>query len=163
MVGSGAGCLPHRRLPDGAHADTNPTTGYADKGSSQRGLRTAPAHTDSYTYSETHRYTLPAANGHADPDSSNGNADPHRNAISTPANTRRYVDPDPAYRDNCPHGNTQATHAHTHECLPFSGIPSGPARSFPSLSQLSKGTSLYRGTYHRRRRLSSGRCAAGVL
>jgi len=106
MAGSGACSLPHRRLPDSAYADTNPDAAYADQSSSQRGLRTAHAHTDSYTYAETHRYALTASNGHTDPDSGDGHADSYPNAGSAPANTRRDADPDPTHQDASSDGDS---------------------------------------------------------
>ena len=107
MAGSGACCPPHRRLPTVAYANADVNTACADPGSGQCGLHTA--HTDSHSHAETHRYALPAANRHADPDSPDGNANPHPNAVSAPANAHHHVDPDPAHQDTGPHGNTQAT------------------------------------------------------
>jgi len=163
MAGSGACCPPHRRLPTVANAGADPDVACADPGSGQSSLPTAHAHADSHAHAETHKYTLPAANGHADPGSFDGNANPHPNAVSAPTNTHRHVDPDPAHRDTGPHDDTQATRPHTHECPSFSTIPSGPVRSLASLPQLSEGASLHRRPRHRRLGLPSGRRAAGLL
>ena len=127
MAESGACCPPHRGLPAVADAGAIPFAAYVNPGSGQSGRSTAHTHTDSHTHAEAHRYGLPVANGYADPGSPDGNANPHPNAVSPSTNTHCNADPDPAHRDPSSYGDAQAAHPHTHECLPFSTMPSGSA------------------------------------
>jgi hypothetical protein len=158
MVGSGICSSIHRRMPTDTHAGAE-----ANPGSGPYSLFCALSHSDCHCRTNIYRHTLSAAYRHAHSGAPDGNAAPHRNAISHPTREHRDAYAHSLHKDPISNTNAQAAHADAYEHLSFSIGPSGLARSLASLSQLPEGACLYRRQRHRRRGQSFGGRAAGML